>query len=188
LNIKTADKITAEIEFLGLSAADEVSAKSGTRPTLEAGLSAYNSSSDLMKLALYDEDGNNLSSYITDLKLSVNNNAEILKAAGVLGGFDVSVGDFIVNGSLTAYFVNNNAVSAIRENLSVSISFFLGRGSDNSGWYFDVPNITLGDGKKVVEKDKPITLPLSMEASEDSTFNYTMELLNFKYLPELAFS
>jgi hypothetical protein len=186
-DIKTADKVVCEMGFVGIDAEDLTSAKAGTNSTSTFG-TAYNSSSDFMKLSLYDASGNNLSSYITDLKISISNNATTLKAAGTLGGFDINVGDFMVSASLTAYFVNNLAVDAIRNNTSVSLSFALGQPNDGQGWIFDIPNMTLGDGRKAVEKDKPITLPLTAEAAADSVYNTTMAITNFKYLPALVYN
>jgi len=187
LTVNPGEKIVCELEFAALTAEDKTSAKLGNRPSNSLG-SAFNASSDFFKFKLYDENGNNLSSFATELSLSFNNNAVANKAVGYLGGFDISVGDFAVSGSIETYFLTNNAVSAIRNNLAVGISFVLGNFANQNSWLFDIPYMTLGDGKKSVEKDNPIKLPLTMEAAADKTFNYTAKLVNFKYLPQIAFS
>jgi hypothetical protein len=56
---------------------------------------------------------------------------------------------------------------------------------DNAGLVFDVPLISLGNGRLSVEKDKPITLPLDVMGAEGK-FGHTLLFQVFNYLPNLA--
>jgi len=47
---------------------------------------------------------------------------------------------------------------------------------------FDIPLLSLGDGRLSVEQDQPITLPLELMAAE-SSFGHTLLFQYFPYLP-----
>lgn len=185
--IETADKITTSLEFLGLTSENLASAKAGNRPNVEFG-SAYNTTSDFYKFKMYDQNGNNLASYSTSLEININNGAVANEALGTLGAFNITVGNFVVEGNIETYYETDNAANAIQNNSSVGLSFALGNFNNQNCLLFDIPYLTLGDGNVQVAKDEPIKLPLSLAAAADSYFNYTAEIINFKYLPEIAFS
>ena len=60
----------------------------------------------------------------------------------------------------------------------------------NSGISFDVPLLTLGDGRLSVEQDAPITIPLTPDAVSGakifSGLNHTLLITFWDYLPNLA--
>lgn len=190
LDVKQADKVLVDIGFVATDNEQRTGTqglKSGSRPTLAIS-DAFNTSSDFsrIKLALVsasDAYPSALFAYATDLKLSVKNNVSPNKAVGVLGAFDTSAGTFDVSGSLTAYFADVTAVQAVRDNSDVTIDIAMAKG--NAGIVFDIPLLSLGDGRLKVEQDKPITLDLSMSAAE-SKFNHTLLINVFAYLPTIA--
>lgn len=190
LNVPQAEKVTADMTFVALDNEQRTGTtgvKSGTRPTLPVE-NAFNTSSDVPRIKLSlasatDPKPSPLFAYATELKLTIKNNVTPNKAIGVLGAFDTSTGTFEVGGSLTAYFADTVAVSAIRNNADVTLDVILTK--DNSGILFDLPLISLGDGRLAVEQDQPITLPVETMAAE-SKFGNTLLLQFFKYLPDVA--
>lgn len=190
LNVAQADKVTADLAFIAVDNEQRTGLqglKDGARPTLVSS-SAYNTSSDFARIKLTLADPDNASptplfGFATEMTLSVNNNASPNKAIGVLGAFDVSVGTFEVGGSMTAYFSDINAVRAVRENSDVTLDWIVVK--DNRGIVFDIPLLSLGDGRLSVEQDQPITIPLETNAAE-SSFGHTLLLGSFSYLPDLA--
>jgi hypothetical protein len=122
------------------------------------------------------------------MKLTVNNNVSPDKAIGVLGAFDASVGDFEVGGEVTAYFSDVAAIAAVRANSDVTLDIILARA--NTGVVVDLPLVALGDGRLSIEKDKAVTLPLSLEAATGakvlSTMDHTLLMVFFDYLPTAA--
>jgi hypothetical protein len=56
---------------------------------------------------------------------------------------------------------------------------------ENKGILFDIPLLSLGDGRLAVEQDQAITLPLETMAAE-SSFGHTLLFASFSYLPDLA--
>lgn len=187
LDIKTADKITVDLSFVGMDGetADAGSEKSGDRPNLPRGNYAFNSSADFTRLRLLDDTaGGSLATYLSDLKLSIDNGITPAKAISELGAIDLTTGDFMVSGTVEAYFSTLDAVTAVRENDDVALDFALV--AKNVGWLFDIPLITLGDARLKVEKDKPIMLPLSLDAAAHETLDHTLLVVFYPYLPNAA--
>jgi hypothetical protein len=190
LTIAQADKVTMDLSFVAVDNEQRTGAtgvKSGTRPTLVQG-SAFNTSSDFarIKLALVsatDPAPLPLFAFATEMKLDIKNGVSPNKAIGVLGAFDTSVGTFEVGGSLTAYFASTTAVSAVRNNSDVTLDVIMQK--KNKALLWDVPLLSLGDGRLSVEQDQPITLPLETTAAE-SKFGHTLLFQTFNYLPDAA--
>lgn len=182
--IANADKITVDLGYVATDAEDADAAKSGTRPAL-AEDEVYNSSNDFSNLRMLNEDtAATLFTYVTEMNLSINNGVEPLKAVGVLGAFDVSIGDFVAAGNCTAYFTSSEAVAAVRANADVSLDLGLVKG--NVGWVIDIPLLTLGDARRTVEKDQAVMLPITMEGVEHPTLHHTLLVGHFPYLPSAA--
>lgn len=194
IDSKSSTKLTAELEFVGLDTETPGVAKTGTRPNTPL-QSAFSSSTDFTRLRLTNDTGGGtpLAVYLTDLKLTIDNGVEPDKAIGYIGGVDHSVGDFMVSGSVEAFFDGMAGVTAVRNHAIVALDFGLvanvftpGVGNQAAGWLFDVPQIELGDGRLKVEKDKKVKLPLNLEASASDTYNHSLMAVHFPYLPQLA--
>lgn len=199
LNIGVADKITADLTFVALDSTtiDSPSTlKSDDANATKIALveaDAFNTSSDftrirLAKVEAADEAPTPLFAFLTELSLVINNNNTPNKAVSVLGAFEVTTGTFEIGGSTTAYFSNVTAISSVQNNDDVTIDFLIAK--DNSGIWFDVPLLTLGDGRPAVEQDTAITIPLSIEAATaakiDATLDYTLHFQFFDFLPNIA--
>lgn len=185
-NVATADKVNVDMAFVATDHEPRVSRKSGTFPTIATSPTAFNTSSDFSRIRTAEQgvSASPLFAFITDLTLNINNNVTPAKAVGTLGAFDVNVGDFVVEGNITAYFSDVDAVLAVRNNADVTVDFALAK--DNAGWVFDIPLLTLGEGRLSVEKDAPITLPVSIAGAKDPTLLTTLIACYFNYLPDAA--
>lgn len=194
-NFNTADKITADVSFVALDNTQidgPTALKTGGRPSLVSG-DAFNTSSDFSRLKLHvlsdtDENPNALFAFLTEFTLVINNNLSSNKAISVLGGFEVTAGNFTVDGSMTAYFANVAAVQSVRNNADVTLDFSIVSGATGakSGISVDVPLLALGDGRLNVEQDQPITLPLDIPAAADRVFNHTLLMVFYDFLPDAA--
>lgn len=194
LNVPQAELLNADLTF---QATDNVQLTAGNEKQTSVdegeGDFEYNTSSDVPRINMHvvsatNESPTPLFTYITEATITINNNLSPNKAVGVLGAFDVSAGTFQVGGNLTAYFANVSAITAVRNNSSVSLDIAFVR--DNRGIFFDLPLISLGDGRANVELDQPITLPLTTEAASgqdiDQNLNHTLAITYFYYLPDAA--
>lgn len=188
INVATADKINLDLAFVSTDAVAVVPGdrKAGSFPDIATSATAFNTSSDFSRIRTAETgvSAAPLFAFITDLTLNINNNVTPAKAVGVLGAFDVNVGDFVVEGNITAYFSDVAAIQAVRENADVTVDFALSK--ENAGWVFDVPLLTLGEGRLTVEKDAPITLPVSIAGAKHPTLNTTLIACYFNYLPSIA--
>lgn len=188
-NIATADKITVDMTFVATDAVAQLARKSIANeefPVIDTANVAFNTSSDFsrIRLATHGALQTPLFAFITDLTLTINNNLTSTKAVGTFGAFEVTAGDFTVDGTVTAYFSDVDAVAAVRNNTDVTFDFVVAQ--DNEGWVFDLPLVGLGDGRLAVEKDQPITIPLSLGAARHPTLLTTFIACYFPYLPNLA--
>lgn len=190
MTVSQADKVTIDMSFVALDNEQRTGVeglKDGTRPILPPS-DAFNTSTDFtrIKLAPVDLETANpkpLFAYATEMSLTINNNVSANKAISVLGGFDTTAGTFEVGGSMTVYFADIKAVRAVRENADITLDAALVK--NNEGMVFDIPLLSLGDGRLSVEQDQPITLPLENNAAE-SKFGHTLLFNNFAYLPDIA--
>lgn len=190
LNVAQADKVTVDMGFVAIDDEKRTGlqgVKAGTRPSLIVE-DAYNTSSDFsrIKLASVDPLDPNpvpLFAFATDMTLTINNSVTPNKAIGIMGGFDTSAGTFQVGGSITAYFASISAVQAVRNNADITLDFIMVKAG--KGFLFDVPLLSLGNGRLNVEQDQAITLPLDISAAENK-FGNTLTVQVFPYLPASA--
>ena len=190
INFPQEDKVTIDMSFMALDNMQRDGTEgllAGTRPDNIEG-ECFNTSVNFsrIKLSVLDNDNSNptpLAAYLQDIKLTVSNGATANKALGVFGGFEVSVGNFDVSGSVQAYFNGMAATRAVRENTSCTLDVGIVKG--NIGMIFDLPLITLGNGRLAVEADSPVMLPLDTMAAE-SRFKTTLTFTQFAYLPAIA--
>lgn len=190
LNFPMEDKVTVDMSFMALDNVQRDGTEGllpGMRPDLVEA-DCFNTSVDFsrIKLSVLDNVNSNpeaLAAYLQDLKFSISNGATANKALGQFGGFEVSVGNFDVSGSVQAYFNGMGATRAVRNNTSCTIDAAIVK--ENIGMVFDLPLITLGNGRLSVEADTPVMLPVDTMASE-SRFKTTMTFTQFGYLPQAA--
>lgn len=189
LTVKANEKVSAEVNFVGMKESTSSTAATGTRVT-PLGEVVFNAASSFSRLRLLGADGQTpFVALLTDFTLDVVNG--IVGVEGItnnIGKIDLTAGNFMVSGTAEAYFSSLSAVDAVKVNPDVSIDFAMVENLNGYavGWLFDVPLLMLGDARLKVEKDKPIKLPLSVEAARHPTLNHTLLAMRFAYLPQLA--
>lgn len=190
LNIPTSDKVHVDLSYMGLGYEPRtglLGLKAGSRPAV-LNEDPINTTSDVTRIKLSTVSTTNatiapLFAFCDNIKLMVKNNAYVDKAIGTLGGFEVGVGGYDVDGTLEAYFADMDSVVAVTANVDVTLDIILMQ--PYSGFVIDIPLMQLGDGSLKIEPNKAIKLPLSNSASMGAN-GYTMMMIKFDYLPILA--
>lgn len=184
IKLTQGDKVTADLSFVSMDTVPQVAAKEGSRPAIATSSTAFNTSSDFSRLRLEKTDATGLATFLTEASITINNGVTPVKALGRMGAVDTTAGDFAVSGSVTALFTDIETIKAVRANVDATMDFALV--TRNAGVLLDMPLIALGNGRLNVEKDQPITIPLSQEAAAHATLNHTLLISNFSYLPTVA--
>lgn len=190
LNIEATDKLNFDMSFVSLDLETRtgvLGVKPGTRRTYPPE-DAFNASTDVYRIRLYIQNpavqtATPLFGYVEEASITINNNVTPDKAIAVLGGFDVSLGNFEVDGELTAYFRTVDAIQAIRANNDVGFNLICCR--DNMGFVYDIPLLALSGGQLTIELNEKIKIPLDGAGAENAN-GYTASMTFFPYLPNIA--
>lgn len=195
ISVPEKDKVTLEMSLIGmdiqLNSAD-TGELTGDRPAALAE-DAFNTSSNVPRINMApvsstDSDPTPLFTYVTDMTITIKNNVSRNTAIGVVGGFDASIGNFEVSGSISAFFGDVAAVQAVHDYDTVTLDMHLFK--DGTGISIDLPAVCLGDGRIAVEKDKPVKLPLTTDAVTGAivheNLDHTMLMVFWDYLPAVA--
>lgn len=186
----TADKLTVELDFIAAEhelVDTATGLKSGSRPDIVEA-TGFNTSSDFSRIKMNVVDGSNenplaLFAYVTEAAMSIKNNVSPNKVIGSIGAVDMTAGNFEVSGTITAYFSTVEAIQAVKDNASVTLDMILAK--DNAGIVYDLPLITLGEGRAKIEQDSAVTLPLGFDGAVGPN-GYTLMMVYFDYLPTVA--
>ena len=194
IQMQQANKVTADLAFVAMDADTRTGAqgiKSKDAGAIAPALVSedmFNTSSDVTRINLAVVDKTNskpkpLFAFATDLSIVINNNISPNKAIGVLGAMDTTAGNFEVGGSVTAYFADVASVAAVRNNADVTLDVCVVK--KGKGIVFDIPLLTLGNGRLQVVQNQAITIPLDTTAAKGQ-FGYTLGTFWFDKLPAIA--
>ena len=193
LNLETAEKMTADLSYVALDNNLRDGAqglKPGDRTNELSNEDAFNTANDVYQLRLFVTDplkATPVSLYakVMEATVNINNNVSADRAIGDLGGFDVTTGDFEVTGEMEAYFSTVEAIRAVKENRDVGFNMISTKISENTGFVYDIPLLSLGGGRLEVEQNEPIKLPLEVSGAENE-YGYTLSITHFNHLPDVA--
>lgn len=190
LTVPLSDKLTVDLAFIALGEEFRTGAQGLKAGMLMAALDedAINSSNDIYEMAMTvvtpgNSNPTKLFGFLSDAKLTINNNVSAVKGIGKLGGIGVNTGIFEVSGTATAYFQSVAANIAITNSADVDQHFIVAK--HNGGFVYDIGLLTLGGGNIKIESNKPITVPLTTDAAQNPNGS-TLSITQFSYLPELA--
>ena len=195
LSIPSASLVNTDFNFLAIDHVIRSSSDGPIQSSVASPLASdiFNTSTDFSRIKMAavsstDEAPSSLYAFITEATITINNNLSGDKAVATLGSFDITEGTFTVSGSITAYFADVAAISAVRNNTDMTLDFWMVK--NNQGIVLDLPLISLGDGRANVELNQAIKLPLSLEAATGEEIsvglNHTAMLTFFNYLPDAA--
>lgn len=187
-----ANLVTSNFNYMPAKPEYEPTAvRSGTRYPAVSYDDYFNTTSDLVLArvstitpAVVPSDFFGLASEYT---FEQTNNVTQVKAQGIEGAADVSYGDFVVTGSVTAYFETVEALRSIIGNAKSQFHCYYGH--NNHGFAVDLPLCSLSGGILGFTKNQPITVPLNLSAAKSDSigegFGHVMMYTYFPYLPTI---
>lgn len=124
--------------------------------------------------------------WIRALQLRMENNLRAISAVGNVGAVDINPGDCAVTGTLEAYFGSNALLTKLlagtTSNLNARAVIQNLAANGYEGYVFGLPRVTFtGGSPSAGGKNQDVTIPLTFEASIDSTTNAHMICDRFEY-------
>lgn len=181
LSMPLSDKSTVSVETFGKDVEDITETRKAWKFLNPMFTEAFSTTSDFLRLRIQSVDDEGLTTLLKEATLNINNNASGENVLAKLGPEFVNYGNFDVTLEMTAVFTNPVVVSKIRNNCTVTADFCLV--NNDAGFYFDIPNMTLGDGSRDFTVNEKIKIALSSNAFGDASLGYTLSQTFFPYLP-----
>ena len=168
LNVPLADKATMSFGFVGTDTEVPTTTQKTHTTEVEPSLTeAFNTSSDVLRLRVTDTDETAMTSCFKDFTLSLNNNVSPERCIGTLGAEFMNTGNFLVDLEAEVLFTDEDVVSAIRNNDTVTLDAVIR--NNNGAVAVDIPSLTLGDGAKSFPVNESVTISLSGQSFNDAT-------------------
>lgn len=183
LKLPLNDKSSVSFGFVGTDTqVPTITRKTGaSTPVLPYQTAPFGTAQDIARLRLTQLDEDGLTTCFKDLTLKLGNNVSPEKCLGVLGATYMNAGNFEVDIDTEVLFTNSEVVNAIRNNETVTMDFLLRNGDGALG--FDIPAMTLGDGKKSYPINESIKIKLTGEAFIDPTLGTSIGISIFPAVP-----
>ncbi len=185
ISMPLTEKATQSFQFTAKEALRIVDAVTNfpATPGELHGTEAFNTSADFAKLRLSD---GTLSSeaYFKSVELVVNNNYSPEKVLATTGAAFMNLGTLEVSGTVQAMFTDKALVNAILDNTTFNLCASLRNG--DGAVLFEIPSVTLGGGQKEFPVNETVRVGLEASAFRDETYNDSVNINLFGWLPELA--
>lgn len=183
INHALSDKVTATFGFVGTDTENPTATQktNAATPILPTQTEAFNTSSNIARLRVTEVDETGLTTCFKDLTVTLNNGVTPEKCLGTLGAVFTNVENFQVDIEATVLFTEENVVSAIRDNRTVTAELILANG--DGGFAIDFPSMTLGDGTQNFPVNESVTISLSGQTFQDATLGTSIGVSFWPYLP-----
>ncbi|MBB5411905.1 hypothetical protein HDG34_005871 [Paraburkholderia sp. HC6.4b] len=182
LDFPLAQKSTMDVKFVGRDVqAPTTERLPGLQWADQQYNTAFNTAADFIRLKVADLDGAGVTTFLGSTTITAKNNRAGENTLGMLGATFVNFGNFDLDISTEAIFTNGAVLSAVRNNQTVSLQWFLA--NHDGGVYFSVPSMTLGDGSKTLSVNQKIKIKTTASGYVDDALGYTMGVTLFRYLP-----
>ena len=184
-NLPLTSKSTVTLGFLGTDTDLPVAAGSrktnASTPIAPVDKTAFNTSSDILRLRITKIDETALTTYFKSATLKINNNVNPEKVIGTLGAAFMNVGNLEVSLEAQVLFTNKDVVTSIRNNDRVTLEFSVRNG--NGAIMTEIPSVSLGDGSKELTVDQTVKVNLKGTAFEDPVLGTSISFSTFPYAP-----
>lgn len=183
-NLPLTSKAIMAAKFIGTDTPVPTASRAtgASTPVLPVDTAGFGTSSDIIRLGLRDwTTQTDQSVFWKKVDLKVNNGVTPEKILARLGAKYMNVGLLQVDLDAEALFTTDILLSAIRNNTTMTMDFLV-RNTDG-GAMFDIPSLTIGDGKLNLPRYKTVTIAEKCEAFVDATLGFSLGISLFPYLP-----
>ena len=186
INIPLTDKSTISFGFIGT----DTDTPTATRATNAAnaaspvGTSAFNTTSDCVRLRVTNLDETGLTSDFKSLTVTLNNNVSPEKVLCNLGARFINFGNFEVDIEAQLVFTDSDVSRAVRNNTTVAMDF--GLRNDDGVIMFDVPSMTIGGGDREFPVNESVLINTTAQAFQDPTTNNSIGISLFPFAPSFT--
>ena len=175
------DKATLNFTTFGTDTLPVTETSQNWSTTLPIFTEAFSTPTDFLRLRMQGADEEGLTTFWKDATLTINNNIGSENVLAKLGPAYTNLGTLNVTLAGNAVFTDKLVTQKIRNNCTCSADLCL---YNNEGaLYFDIPTLTIGDGKKDFAVNEKIKISLSGESFSDPEWGYSIGITFFPYLP-----
>ena len=142
---------------------------------------ALNTTADIARLIVHGVDETGVSTDFTKLTVTLKNNVSAEKVIGTLGAKYLNTGYFEVDLKGDVVFTSPDVLAAIRANTTLGMVMGMKNG-DGAVW-FDVPSVTIGDGKPSLKLNESVKLAITGLAFIDPILSTSLGVSFFPVVP-----
>ncbi len=184
-NMPGQDKATATFAFVGTDTeppVDDASRKTNAdTPAQPVQTTAFNTSADFARLRIQDVDETGLTTDLTEMTVTLNNNVTPEKVLGFLGARFLNYGNFEVDIETVALFSSPLVISRIRTNTTVTMDWIVE--NDDGVIGTDIPSMTLGNGGRDLPVNETVKVNLTGQAFVDPILDTSIGVSIIPYVP-----
>ncbi len=186
IRMPLTEKATSQTVFVAKDAANITGTQEAgwNGAVSQAWNKAFNTSTDFARLALVNAGGDDISTYLKSIDLSITNNFTAEKVLNMAGAAFMNLGTLEVTGSISAMFTDQEMVSSIRNNSTVRLRSVLR--NEDGAVLFEIPSCTLGGGGKEFSVNETVKLNIEASAFRDDVYRDSVNIQTFLYLPDAA--
>lgn len=142
---------------------------------------ALNTVTNISRVRIADLDEKGLSTYMKDVTLTINNNAQGEKVLGKMGSAFTSLGDLEVTMNTETVMTDANVLKAIENNTSVD--FTLACKNGDGALIFNIPTATISNGALSMSRGEKVKVGTDLTGYLDDHYGFVIGVSLFKYLP-----
>lgn len=183
INLPLTDKATMTCKFIGTDTLppSTTRATNAATPTIPVQTVGFTTTNDVARLRIVGLDESGVTTDFKSCQIAIKNNVNPAKKIGQLGAVFMNYGNFEVDITATAMFTSSLIATAVRDNRILTFDTVMR--TDDGAVVFDLPEVTLGNGKQELTPNEEIRIDIGNAAHQSTTFGYTLGVSIFPFAP-----
>lgn len=183
INLPLTDKATMTCKFIGTDTLppSTTRATNAATPTIPVQTVGFTTTNDVARLRIVGLDESGVTTDFKSVQIGIKNNVNPAKKIALLGAAFMNYGNFEVDVQATAMFTSSLIATAVRDNRILTFDTVMR--TDDGAVVFDLPEVTLGNGKQELTPNEEIRIDIGNAAHQSTTFGYTLGVSIFPFAP-----